>query len=103
MHLHKRFSNDQVKVIFGNHLKGLISVKEALQLLEISRSQFFALQKEYVEDPERFSISYVRHAPKRIGKTAEVKIQKELIENHKLVQNPKIPLLPIIIQPSMTT
>jgi len=52
MHLHKQFSSDQVKVIFGNHLKGRIYVKEALQLLEISRSQFFALQKEYMEDPD---------------------------------------------------
>jgi hypothetical protein len=92
MQLHKRFSNEQVKAIFSDHLKGLISVKEALQLLEIGRSQFFLLRKEYGGNTEGFSISYVRKTPKRIGKQAEDKIQKELAEDHKLVQNPKIPV-----------
>jgi hypothetical protein len=90
MQLHKRFSNEQVKAILGNNLKGQISVKEALQLLEIGRSRFFLLRNKYEKDPEGFSISYARQTHKRIGERAEEKIQKELIEDHKLVQNPKI-------------
>jgi hypothetical protein len=92
MQLHKRFSHEQVKAILGDHLKGLISIKEALRLLEIGRSQFFLLRNKYKENPDGFSLSYVRNSPKRIGKQAEIKIQKELTEDHKLVQNPKIPI-----------
>lgn len=90
MQLHRRFSSEQIKAIFDNHLKGLISVKDALQLLEIGRSRFFSLQKKYGENPEKFSIDYSRQTHKRISEQAEKKIQKELIEDNKLVQNPNI-------------
>jgi len=92
MHLHKRLTCEQVKAIFDNHTKGLISLKEASQLLEIGRSRFFLLRKKYEKDPESFSIAYTRKGHKRIKEKDEKKIYKELAEDDKLVKNPKIPI-----------
>jgi len=92
MQLHKRFSNDQVKAIFDNYCKGLISVKEVLGFLEIKRSQFFLLFGKYKKYPNGFSIAYQRKTPSRISKRVEEKIESELKADQKLVQNPKIPV-----------
>lgn len=92
MHLHKRLIDEQVKVVLGNYVNGLISVKEGLEFLGIGRSRFFLLLKKYKKNPETFSLAYTRQTHKRISKQDEKKIKAELAEDQKLVQNPKIPI-----------
>jgi hypothetical protein len=92
MQLHKRLVQEQVKAVFNNYCKGLISVKEALEHLGLKRSHFFWLLKKYRRDPDNFSTAYQRQTHKRLSKKDERKIKKELIADQKLVQDPKIPI-----------
>ncbi len=92
MQLHKRLTDEQVKAILANYFSGLISVKEALQGLEVSRSRFFLLLQKYKKNQEAFSIAYARQTHKHISKRNEEKIKKELVADQKLIQNPKIPI-----------
>ena len=90
MQLHKRLSSEQVKAILKGYVEGYLSVKEALDLLSVSRTVFFDLAKRYRKNPNTFSIAYKRQSPKRISEGFERKILKELQEDRKLIQNPKI-------------
>lgn len=92
MQLHKRLANEQVRVLFDNYFKGLIAVDEALEFLGIGRSRFFLLLRKYRENPESFSIAYVRQTHRRVSKQDEKKIKIELEADRKLVQDPKIPI-----------
>lgn len=92
MHLHKRFTSEQIRAILDHHAKGLLSTKEVLDLLEIGRTRFFHLQRKYEKNPVGFSIAYTRQTPKRIGQEEERKIRQELKADQKLVKNPKIPI-----------
>ncbi|MBI5193706.1 MAG: hypothetical protein HZA08_09740 [Nitrospirae bacterium] len=43
--MHKRHTNDQVKMILERYLKKELSFEQAMDLLELKRSQFFELVK----------------------------------------------------------
>ena len=50
--LHKRLTNDQVKVLLQGYCQGLLARAEIQEMLGIGKSRFFALLKEYRQDPE---------------------------------------------------
>ena len=58
--LHKRFSDEQIIFLFQAYEHSLMTREEIQDTLDISRSRFFVLWKEYREDPRPFSISYQR-------------------------------------------
>ena len=60
--LHKRFSDDQVRLHFGGYCQGLLGRASIRELLGIRKTRFFALVKEYREDPVAFSIAMVHSA-----------------------------------------
>ena len=68
--IHKRLSDDQVKAILNKYQNKDISAKEAVQYLEVSRSRFYQLVEEYRDDPQDFSVRYVRAKPTRARCTA---------------------------------
>ena len=54
--LHKRFSVEQVKVLLQGYLQGSLARSEVEEMLQINKTRFFELLKEYRQDPEAFSI-----------------------------------------------
>ena len=69
--LHKRFSDEQVRAIFRNYNDGQMRREEAQELLEISKSQFFVLLKEFRANPSTMTIEYNRKSVGRIQPAKE--------------------------------
>jgi len=61
--LHKRFTDEQVKVLFQGYCQGLLRRDTVQEILRIGKSQFFVLIKRYRQDPKSFSVSYKRATP----------------------------------------
>jgi hypothetical protein len=90
--LHQRFSDEQVAFLFQTYEQGLMSREEVQEALDIRRSRFFVLLKDYRTDPEAFTISYQRKTPGRISLKAETAIQRELLREKDLIDDPEIPI-----------
>ena len=90
--LHKRFSDEQIIFLLQAYEQGLMTREEIQDTLDISRSRFFVLWKEYREDPGSFSISYQRTTPKRISPESEEVIEYELMREKDLINDPEIPI-----------
>ena len=90
--LHKRFSVEQVKVLLQGYCHGTIGRGELEEVLQISKTRFFALLKEYRHDPEAFSINYERETPGRLSAKAEAAIAEELLCEKKLVEDLRLPI-----------
>ncbi len=90
--LHKRFSVDQVKVLFQSYVQGTIVRAEVEEILQINKMRFFAILKEYRRDPESFSIAYERETPARLSVEVEAAIAKELLREKALVEDPQLPI-----------
>ena len=61
-------------------------------MLAVGRSRFFELLQEYRQDPEGFTISYARSVPPRLPPSTEALIQRELLREKKLVEDPDLPI-----------
>lgn len=90
--IHKRFSSDQVKFLLHAYLDGRTRSTEVQEMLGVSRSRFFELLQEYRRDPEGFTISYGRSVPPRLSGSTEALIQRELLREKKLVEDPRLPI-----------
>ena len=64
--IHNRFTGEQVKVSLHSFIEGRIVRSEVEEILQINKTRFFALLKEYRRDPTSFSISYERESPTRL-------------------------------------
>lgn len=92
-HIHKRFTNEQVKHLVKRYHAAEISRAHIETILGIGKSRFFALIKAYRDNPESFSISYDRHNPTRsITKEAEKWIIQELNASQKLINSKNVPI-----------
>lgn len=60
--IHKKFTVDQVKVLFSSYEVGHISRSEIENTLGIGKTRFFALLKQFRNQSDSFSIAYQRHA-----------------------------------------
>jgi hypothetical protein len=69
--LHKRFTSDQLKELFERYLRNEIERKHLQEILGIKERRFFALVKQYRENPSHFAIQYHRASPPRISKALE--------------------------------
>ncbi len=56
--IHRRFTDEQVKVLFQGYCQGQLARTDLQELLGIGKSRFFALLKAYRQDPEGFTIAY---------------------------------------------
>ncbi|HUH98770.1 MAG TPA: hypothetical protein VLZ89_15500, partial [Anaerolineales bacterium] len=90
--LHKRFTVEQVKVLFQGYLQGTIARAEVQEVLQISKTRFFRLLKKYREDPTAFSISYERSSSPRLSAKTEAEVAKELLREKALVEDPELPI-----------
>lgn len=92
-HIHKRFTNEQVKELMKRYETGEISRVNIETILGIRKSRFFALIKAYRNNPESFDIKYDRHNPTRsINQKAEKRIIQELNASQKLINAKDVPV-----------
>lgn len=91
-HIHKRFSNEQVKNLFFGYCQGLLGRAEIENVLGVHKARFFALLKQYRQDPEGFSIAYHRASPSRLSQSVEREIAKELCLEKSLVEDAELPI-----------
>jgi excinuclease UvrABC nuclease subunit len=75
--LHKKFSGDQIKILFKSYEAGYISRSEIEQTLGIGKTRFFALLKAIRKEAETFSIEYHRQRKGRVSVETEAKIRTE--------------------------
>jgi hypothetical protein len=90
--VHKRFTVDQVKVLFQGYCQGSLSRSEVENLLGIGKTRFFALLKAYRQSPETFSIAYHRSTSGRLSEETERQIEQELLREKALIENKEMPI-----------
>jgi len=90
--LHKRFTDDQIRVLFQGYYQGLLCRAEVQEMLSIGKTRFFALLKHYLRDPQAFSIVYQRAAPRRLSPAVEAEIEQALRREKELVEDERLPI-----------
>jgi hypothetical protein len=90
--LHKRFTAEQVKVLLQGYCQGTMSRAEVEEMLNIGKTRFFALLKEYQQSPATFSIVYERDTPARLSARVEAAIEQALLREKELVDDPQLPI-----------
>lgn len=92
MHLHKRFTTEQVKAVLRGYRQGDLAQAEVLAALEIKPATFFKLLKRYRQDPAAFTLTYQRQTSPKLSACTEKLIQQALRDDQRLIQNPDIPV-----------
>src|SRR4030042_7025172 len=90
--IHKRFTVEHVKVLMQCYTKGSITRAELEKILQINKTRFFAMLKEYRRNPESFSITYTRATPARLSAETESAIAAELLAEKALIDDPDLPI-----------
>jgi len=90
--LHKRFTADQVRVLLQGYCQGTMSRVEVEEMLNIGKTRFFALLKEYRQSPATFAIAYERDTPARLSASVEAAIHVALLREKELVDDPQLPI-----------
>ncbi len=90
--LHKRLTDEQIRAFFQSYCQGTLSRKEIQDVVEISKTRFFALLKVYREDPQNFTVAYKRETPAKLSAQAEAKIENALLKEKKIVEDPDLPI-----------
>ena len=91
-HLHRRFTDDQVRVLFNGYCQGLLGRAKIQEMLGIGKTRFFALLREYRDAPETFSVAYERHTPGRLSVAVEGEIKRELLREKAIVEDKRLPI-----------
>ena len=91
-HVHRRLTDEQVKIILKGYCKGTLDRTQAEEVLGVGKSRFFALLKDYRRDPNQFSLAYHRDSPGRLPASTETVIEKQLIVEKGLVEDPSLPI-----------
>jgi hypothetical protein len=90
--IHKRFTDEQVRMLLQSYSKGQLSQDDVQELLGIGRSRFFELLKDYRGDPEGFSIAYQRTTPAKLSADVEAEMARALLREKEIVEDPDLPI-----------
>ena len=90
--IHRRFTDEQVKVLFQGYCQGQLARNDLQELLGVGRSRFFALLEAYRQDPEGFTVAYRRSAPAKLSPGVEAAIKTALLREKAIVQDPDLPI-----------
>ena len=90
--VHKRFTAEQVKVLFQGYCQGNLSRPDVEEMLGIGKTRFFALLKTYRQDPHAFSIDYQRSTQGRLSEETESQIKQELLRDKALIDDEELPI-----------
>jgi hypothetical protein len=78
--------------MFQGYCQGALSRSEIEEMLNIGKTRFFALLKEYRQDAQTFSIDYQRKTPARLSEAIEAEIKQELLREKGLVEDRQLPI-----------
>jgi len=92
MQIHKRFTTEQVRALLKGYCQGTLDGPSIEEILEIGKSRFFALLREYRRNPDEFSLNYQRTTPTRLPASVEKEIESELILEEGLIDDPGLPI-----------
>ncbi|MGB2954763.1 MAG: hypothetical protein WBB64_02215 [Anaerolineales bacterium] len=90
--LHKRFTDEQIKLIFQSYCQGQVSRADLQEMVGIGKSRFFVLLKAYRSNPDHFTIAYQRKTHARISSAVETEIEKALLQEKAVVEDPDLPI-----------
>jgi len=90
--LHKRFTDEQIKLLFKSYCQGQISRADLQEMISVGKSRFFMLLKIYRTDQDNFTIAYQRKTHARISPVAEIEIEKALLQEKAVVEDPDLPI-----------
>jgi hypothetical protein len=90
--LHKRLSDEQIKAFLQSYCQGKLTRNEVQEVLEIGKTRFFYLLKNYRKNPEKFSVNYQRSSPAKLPPRTEEEIKKALLKEKNIVENPELPI-----------
>lgn len=91
--IHKRLTDEQMKMIVEKYLAKELSAAEAMELLCLKRRQFFDWVQKYRSDPEDFSIAYRRtEGGRKLDEGIHAHILSELAVEKALIDDPSIPV-----------
>jgi len=91
--IHKRFTAEQVAALLKAYCQGILDRAAIEEVLEIGKTRFFALLKRYCLDPNKFSLVYRREAPARLPAWVEKEIERELMLDKSLIEDPTLPII----------
>jgi transposase len=91
--IHKRFTDDHVKLLLDLYLNKTISLQQVSQQLECSERRFYELLRKYRESPEGFTVAYARNRSQhRLSREIDEIIRNELAKDRKLIGDEEIPI-----------
>ena len=90
--IHRRFTDEQVKVLLQGYCQGQLARTDLQDLLGIGKSRFFALLKAYRQNPEGFTTAYRRSTPAKLSPEAEDAIRAALLREKAIVEDPDLPI-----------
>ena len=91
--VHRKFTDEQVVELLGKYLRKEVGRRYLQEILGINKTRFFTLVKAYRDNPDQFSIQYVRKVKTReIPKEIENNILKELSIEKKLIEDKNVPI-----------
>lgn len=83
--MHKRFTAEQVKLLFKGYCQGILDRSAIEETLGSGRCRFFALLKQYRLNPDKFCLAYRRETPTRLFAWVENEVEKELMLEKDLI------------------
>ena len=91
--VHKRLSDEQMRMILGRYTTKELTAAEAIELLGLKRRQFFEWAQRYRKDPDGFSVQYSRKEKNRkLDGTVDRHILEELVIEKALIDDPALPI-----------
>jgi hypothetical protein len=90
--LHKRLSDEQVQAFLQSYSQGKLTRDEVQEILEIGKTRFFSLLKNYRQNPDEFSLNYQRSSPAKLSLETDEEIRRALLAEKKIVEDPDLPI-----------
>lgn len=97
--VHKRFTAEQVKVLFQGYCQGNLTRPAVEEMLGIGKTRFFALLKAYRQAPDAFTLAYQRTTQGRLTEATEHQIKQELLRDKALVDDQQLPIMTTTMRP----
>ena len=91
-HMHRRFTNEQVRVLFQGYCQGQLRRTDLEGLLEFGKFRFIALLKMYRQDSETIVLACRRRTPGRLSAEVEAAIASALLREEALVDDAELPI-----------
>ena len=90
--IHKRFTAEQVAALLKGYCQGILDRATVEEVLEIGKTRFFALLKQYRLNLNNFSLAYRRGTLARLPARVEKQIEEELMLEKSLIEDPTLPI-----------